>query len=133
MPPEVVSDLVANVIGVSVVVGDRVEVALARDRSARGDHDASTPEHTVALIRAIPNAQLCIVPNEQHGVLPLETVLNFLSASNSDSDEEWSTAASRRIGNVLVDHMHNKHVGETRAPTGAGVTQLHFVATANLW
>jgi pimeloyl-ACP methyl ester carboxylesterase len=49
-----------------------------------GDQDAITPEHTVALFRAIPNAQLCIVPNEQHGVLPQDTVLNFLTASDPD-------------------------------------------------
>jgi pimeloyl-ACP methyl ester carboxylesterase len=47
-----------------------------------GDHDAITPEHTVALFRAVPNAQLCIVPNESHGVLPEETVLTFFTASD---------------------------------------------------
>ncbi len=51
-----------------------------------GDQDAITPEHTVSLFRAIPNAQLCIVPNEGHGVLPEETVLTFFTAS--DSHEE---------------------------------------------
>ena len=51
-----------------------------------GDHDAITLEHTVAMFRAIPNAQLCIVPNESHGVLPEEAVLTFFNAP--DSHEE---------------------------------------------
>ncbi len=51
-----------------------------------GDQDAITPEHTVALFRAIPNAQLCIVPNEGHGVLPEEAVLTFFNASSSDEE-----------------------------------------------
>ena len=46
-----------------------------------GDHDVVTLEHTVALFRAIPNAQLCVVPNEGHGALPQETVVNFLSTT----------------------------------------------------
>jgi pimeloyl-ACP methyl ester carboxylesterase len=48
-----------------------------------GGQDVITPEHTMALFRAVPNAQLCIVPNEGHGVLPEETVLTFFSASDS--------------------------------------------------
>jgi pimeloyl-ACP methyl ester carboxylesterase len=51
-----------------------------------GDQDAITAEHTVALFRAIPSAQLCIVPNESHGVLPEEAVLTFFNAP--DSHEE---------------------------------------------
>jgi pimeloyl-ACP methyl ester carboxylesterase len=51
-----------------------------------GDQDAITAEHTVALFRAIQNAQLCIVPNEGHGVLPEETVVSFLTASDADDD-----------------------------------------------
>jgi pimeloyl-ACP methyl ester carboxylesterase len=48
-----------------------------------GDRDAVTLEHTLALFQAIPDAQLCIVPNEGHGVLPRETVLTFLAPSES--------------------------------------------------
>jgi pimeloyl-ACP methyl ester carboxylesterase len=48
-----------------------------------GDHDAVTLDHTLALFRAIPNARLCIVPNGEHGVLPEETVVHFLTASES--------------------------------------------------
>ena len=43
-----------------------------------GDHDAITPEHTVAMFKAIPNARLCIVPKAGHGVVPAETVTAFL-------------------------------------------------------
>ena len=43
-----------------------------------GDHDIVTPEHTVEMFRAIPNAQLCIVPNAGHGAMPQEAVLSFL-------------------------------------------------------
>ena len=49
-----------------------------------GDRDQIEPEHTVALFRAIPNAQLCVVPNEGHGVLPKETALAFLTEPNAD-------------------------------------------------
>jgi pimeloyl-ACP methyl ester carboxylesterase len=47
-----------------------------------GDHDVVTLEHTVALFQAIPDAQLCIVPNEGHGVLPLDVVVNFMTAAD---------------------------------------------------
>lgn len=53
-----------------------------------GDHDVVTLEHTVALFRAIPNAQLCVVPNEGHGVLPEKNVVSFLTAPDSDPGEE---------------------------------------------
>lgn len=43
-----------------------------------GDRDIVTPEHAVEMFRAIPGAQLCVVPNAGHGVLPEETVLGFL-------------------------------------------------------
>ncbi len=51
-----------------------------------GDQDAITPEHSVALFRAIPNSQLCIVPNEGHGVLPEGAVLKFLASSEPDDE-----------------------------------------------
>jgi pimeloyl-ACP methyl ester carboxylesterase len=40
-----------------------------------GDRDIVTPEHAVAIFRTIPAAQLCVVPNAAHGVMPTETVL----------------------------------------------------------
>ena len=43
-----------------------------------GDADIVTPEHAVEMFRAIPNSQLCVVPNAGHGVMPDETVLKFL-------------------------------------------------------
>ena len=43
-----------------------------------GDRDAITPEHTVALFKAIPNARLCIVPNAGHGIVPMDTITAFL-------------------------------------------------------
>ena len=43
-----------------------------------GDSDIVTPEHAVEMFRAIPDAQLCVVPNGGHGVMPAETVLAFL-------------------------------------------------------
>ena len=50
-----------------------------------GDQDQIEPEHTVALFRSIPHAQLCVVPNEGHGVLPEETVLTFLTEPNAEA------------------------------------------------
>ena len=43
-----------------------------------GDRDIVTPEHAVEMFRAIPGAQLCVIPNAGHGILPAETVLAFL-------------------------------------------------------
>ena len=43
-----------------------------------GDRDVITAEHSVAMFRAIPGAQLCIVPNEGHGAMAKETVMAFL-------------------------------------------------------
>lgn len=43
-----------------------------------GDRDIVTPEHAVEMFRTIPGAQLCVVPNAGHGVMPEETVLGFL-------------------------------------------------------
>lgn len=57
-----------------------------------GDRDAVTLDHTLALFRGIPNAQLCIVPNEGHGALPKETLLNFLTAPAAWRD--WSSRAA---------------------------------------
>ena len=53
---------------------------------AVGDHDFPRLEHTVELARAIPGAQLCVIPGASHGVLherPAladEIVLEFLRA-----------------------------------------------------
>lgn len=43
-----------------------------------GDRDAVTPEHAVEMFRAIPAAQLCVIPGARHGCLPKDTVLAFL-------------------------------------------------------
>jgi pimeloyl-ACP methyl ester carboxylesterase len=44
-----------------------------------GDHDAITLDHTVALFRAIPKAQLAVLPNTGHGgPLPQEMITTFL-------------------------------------------------------
>jgi pimeloyl-ACP methyl ester carboxylesterase len=43
-----------------------------------GDRDIVTPEHAVEMFRAIPAAQLCVIPNAGHGVMPKEMVLEFL-------------------------------------------------------
>lgn len=45
-----------------------------------GDHDIVRPEHAVAMFRAIPGSRLAIVPGGEHGVLPMEMVLEFLEA-----------------------------------------------------
>jgi pimeloyl-ACP methyl ester carboxylesterase len=49
-----------------------------------GDADVVTPEHAVEMFRAIPGAQLCVVPNAGHGVLPKETILAFLLGGAGD-------------------------------------------------
>ncbi len=46
-----------------------------------GDGDIVTPEHAVEMFGTIPDAQLCVVPNAGHGVLPRETILTFLQES----------------------------------------------------
>jgi pimeloyl-ACP methyl ester carboxylesterase len=46
-----------------------------------GDRDIITPEHSVEMFRAIPESQLCIVPDAKHGVLAKETVMTFLQAA----------------------------------------------------
>ena len=43
-----------------------------------GDRDIVTPEHAVEMFRAIPDAELCVVPNTGHGAMPAETILTFL-------------------------------------------------------
>ncbi len=55
-----------------------------------GDQDVVEPEHTVALFRAIPQAQLCVVPNGEHGVLPLDTTMAFLMAPVTQTPAEDS-------------------------------------------
>jgi pimeloyl-ACP methyl ester carboxylesterase len=52
-----------------------------------GDRDIVTPEHAVEMFRAIPRAQLCVVPNAEHGAMPGEHVLTFLHEPSSQSDE----------------------------------------------
>jgi hypothetical protein len=47
-------------------------------RRSIGDGDIVTPEHAVEMFRAIPGAQLCVVPQAGHEVMPKETILTFL-------------------------------------------------------
>jgi pimeloyl-ACP methyl ester carboxylesterase len=49
-----------------------------------GDRDIVTPEHAVEMFRTIPAAQLCVVPDSGHGVMPKETVLTFLQQGATD-------------------------------------------------
>ena len=49
-----------------------------------GDRDMITPEHAVEMFKLLPHGQLCIVPNSGHGVMPQETVLEFLAAQSSE-------------------------------------------------
>jgi pimeloyl-ACP methyl ester carboxylesterase len=51
-----------------------------------GDADIVTPEHAVEMFRAIPGAQLCVVPHSGHGVMPQETVLAFLHEGASGEE-----------------------------------------------
>jgi pimeloyl-ACP methyl ester carboxylesterase len=50
-----------------------------------GDRDMIQIEHTTALFRAIPDAQLCVVPGTGHGALPLETIRTFLLAEEASA------------------------------------------------
>ena len=43
-----------------------------------GDRDVITVEHSVAMFRAIPDAELCVVPHAGHGAMAREAVLTFL-------------------------------------------------------
>ena len=47
-----------------------------------GDDDIVRTEHSVEMFRAIPDAQLCVVPHSGHGVMPKEAVLTFLAESS---------------------------------------------------
>jgi pimeloyl-ACP methyl ester carboxylesterase len=49
-----------------------------------GDGDIVTPEHAVEMFRTIPGAQLCVVPHAGHGVMPKETILEFLNEVPTD-------------------------------------------------
>ena len=64
---------------------DQLASVRAKTLVIAGDQDQIEPEHTVALFRSIPHAQLCVVPNEGHGVLPLEIVLAFLTEPNEET------------------------------------------------
>jgi pimeloyl-ACP methyl ester carboxylesterase len=43
-----------------------------------GDSDIVTREHAIEMFRAIPDAQLRVVPRAGHGIMPKEAVLTFL-------------------------------------------------------
>jgi pimeloyl-ACP methyl ester carboxylesterase len=42
-----------------------------------GDRDVITPEHSVAMFRAIHDAHLCVVPRAGHGAMAKEAVVSF--------------------------------------------------------
>ena len=42
------------------------------------DSDIVTLEHAIGMFRAIPDAQLCVVPHASHGIMLKEAVLAFL-------------------------------------------------------
>jgi len=52
-----------------------------------GDRDIVSPEHAVEMFRAIPHAQLCVVPIAEHRAMPGERVLRFLRESARQSNE----------------------------------------------
>ena len=64
-----------------------------------GDRDIVTPEHAVEMFKTIPGAQLCVVPNAGHGVMPAETILTFLreDAIRSRSHLLDPRATTRRV------------------------------------
>ena len=49
-----------------------------------GDSDIVTPDHAVEMIRAIPDARLCVVPHAGHGAMPKEAILTFLQEAPPD-------------------------------------------------
>jgi pimeloyl-ACP methyl ester carboxylesterase len=49
-----------------------------------GDRDLIEIEHTVALFKAVPNSQLCVLPHEGHGALPEETIMAFLTEASEE-------------------------------------------------
>jgi pimeloyl-ACP methyl ester carboxylesterase len=52
-----------------------------------GDQDAVTLEHTIALFRAIPNSQLCVLPNTGHGgPPPQETIKSLLMGADVNGE-----------------------------------------------
>jgi len=61
------------------------------------DGDIVTPQHAVEVLRTIPGAQLCVVPKAGHGVMPTETVLQFLQPA--------PTGATTRTGSTRRDMM----------------------------
>jgi pimeloyl-ACP methyl ester carboxylesterase len=62
-----------------------------------GDRDIVKPEHAVEMFRTIPAAQLCVVPNAGHGVMPAATILTFLRED-----------AVRRRSRLLVPHARTR-------------------------
>ena len=60
---------------------DQIRRIRARTLIIVGDKDIVMPEHAVEMFRAISNAQLCVIPGGEHGVMPSEAVLRFLQGS----------------------------------------------------
>ena len=44
-----------------------------------GDQDDVSIEHATQMFQLIANAQLCVVPNSRHGVMPSQAVMKFLA------------------------------------------------------
>ena len=51
-----------------------------------GDRDVITPEHSVAMFRALQDAQLCVVPNAGHGAMAKEAVVSFFKEPTTRGD-----------------------------------------------
>ena len=71
---------------------DQLSSIRARTLVIAGDQDIVTPEHSVALFNAIPDAQLCVLPGTGHGAMPHETIRTFLTDSTLRADEQGATA-----------------------------------------
>ncbi len=48
-----------------------------------GDIDLIMLEYAIEMYRVIPHAQLCVMPNAGHGVLPQELILAFLQETSA--------------------------------------------------
>ncbi|NUY80626.1 alpha/beta hydrolase [Flavobacterium sp. MAH-1] len=59
-----------------------------------GDHDMIRPEHTIAIFRALPNAQLLILPNSGHA-----TLVSFDTEFNEKIDSFFSNPFVKRKAN----------------------------------
>ena len=65
---------------------EELKASRRRPCSSSATRDIVTPEHAVEMFRAIPRAQLCVVPNAGHGVMPKDAVLTFLHEEAADAE-----------------------------------------------